>query len=104
MSITPVPSSIRDVLAPAAASSGNGDASWLAKWCTREYAPSAPTSSAATVRSTDCSSASEAVRTSEYGDGDQWPKLRNPIFFIPVSTVLPWGCSAEAEAERGQLL
>jgi hypothetical protein len=35
MSITPVPISIRLVRAPMAASSGNGEASWLAKWCTR---------------------------------------------------------------------
>src|SRR4028118_822114 len=47
MSIAPVPISIRLVLAPIAASSGNGEASWRAKWCTRKYAPSAPTSSAA---------------------------------------------------------
>ena len=71
MSITPVPSSIRLVFAPAAASSGNGEASWRAKWCTRKYAPSAPTSSAATARSIDWSSTSEADRVCECGDGVQ---------------------------------
>ena len=71
MSITAVPISIRLVRAPTAASSGNGEASWRAKWCTRKYAPSAPTSSAATASSMDCSRASEAVRTSECGDGVQ---------------------------------
>ena len=71
MSITPVPISIRLVRAPTAASSGNGEASWLAKWCTRKYAPSAPSSSAATARSIDCSSTSEAERVCEWGEGDQ---------------------------------
>ena len=72
----------RLVRAPTAASSGNGEPSWRAKWCTRKYAPSAPSSSAATASSIDWSRASDAVRTSEYGDSDQWPKDRNPIFFI----------------------
>ena len=84
MSITPVPISMRLVRAPTAASSGNGEASWRAKWCTRKYAPSAPSSSAATARSTDWSSASEAVRTWECGDGVQWPKFRKPMFFFMV--------------------
>ena len=42
-----------------AASSGNGEASWRAKWWTRKYAPSAPSSSAATASSIDWSSASD---------------------------------------------
>ena len=63
MSITAVPSSIRLVRAPAAASSGNGEASCWAKWCTRKYAPSAPASSAATASSIDCSRASAPERT-----------------------------------------
>src|SRR6185369_815080 len=85
MSMTAVPISMRLVLAPLAASSGNGEASWRAKWCTRKYAPSAPTSSAATARSIDCSSASDALRVPECGDGDQWPKERKPIFFIALT-------------------
>ncbi len=36
ISITAVPISIRDVRAPTAASSGNGDPSCRAKWCTPE--------------------------------------------------------------------
>ena len=82
MSMTPVPISIRLVRAPIAASSGNGEASWRAKWCTRKYAPSAPSSSAATARSIDCSSASAAERVCDCGDGVQWPNDRNPIFFM----------------------
>jgi hypothetical protein len=35
MSITPVPISMRRVRAPIAASSGKGEDSWRAKWCTR---------------------------------------------------------------------
>src|SRR6185312_16042575 len=72
--------------APAAASSGKGEASWLAKWCTRKYAPSAPSSSAATASSMDCSRASAPVRVCEPGDCDQCPNERNPIFFIPHAT------------------
>ncbi len=45
MSMTVVPISMRLVLAPTAASSGNGEPSWRAKWCTRKYSPSAPNSS-----------------------------------------------------------
>ena len=30
----------------------------------------------------DCSSVSEAERVCECDDGDQWPKDRNPIFFM----------------------
>src|SRR3954451_4135805 len=86
MSITPVPISIRLVLAPMAASSGKGEASWRAKWWTRKYAPSTPISSAATERSIDCNSASEADRVLECGDGDQCPNDRNPIFFMPGAT------------------
>src|SRR5687768_15421435 len=86
MSITPVPISSRLVFAPMAASRGNGEESWDAKWCTRKYAPSAPTSSAATARSIDWTSASEAERTWECGDGDQWPNERNPIFFMASET------------------
>jgi hypothetical protein len=36
MSMTAVPSSIRLVFAPIAASSGSGDASWRAKWWMRK--------------------------------------------------------------------
>src|SRR3954454_7416269 len=98
MSITPVPISIRLVRAPMAASSGNGLDSWRAKWCTRKYAPSAPSSSAATARSMDCSSASEAERVFECGDGDQWPNDRNPMCFMAPSCRPPQptagkGCS-----------
>ena len=82
MSITPVPISIVLVLAPTAASSGNGEESWLAKWCTRKYAPSAPSSSAATARSMDCSRTSEAERVCECGEGVQWPNDRNPMRFM----------------------
>src|SRR5687767_6643812 len=84
MSITPVPISIRLVRAPTAASSGKGEASCRAKWCTRKYAPSAPSSSAATASSIDCRSASDADRVLECGEGVQWPKDRKPIFFTPV--------------------
>jgi HAD superfamily hydrolase (TIGR01549 family) len=48
MSITAVPISIRLVRAPMAASRGNGEANWGAKWWTRTNAPSIPISSAAT--------------------------------------------------------
>src|SRR5215470_2654669 len=86
MSMTAVPISIRLVRAPTAASSGNGDPSCRAKWCTRKYAPSAPSSSAATARSTDCSSASDADRVSEPGDDDQCPNDKKPILFTSAST------------------
>src|SRR5580693_8954282 len=86
MSMTAVPISIRLVRAPTAASSGNGDPSCLAKWCTRKYAPSAPSSSAATARSIDCRSASDADRVFEPGDDDQCPNDRKPIFFTSAST------------------
>jgi hypothetical protein len=36
MSMTAVPISILLVRAPTAARSGNGEPSWLAKWCTRK--------------------------------------------------------------------
>src|ERR1700687_5700140 len=84
--MTAVPISIRLVRAPIAASSGNGDPSCLAKWCTRKYAPSAPNSSAATARSIDCSNASDADRVREPGDDDQCPNDRKPIFFTSAST------------------
>src|ERR1700736_2713875 len=86
MSMTAVPISIRLVRAPTAASSGNGDPSCLAKWCTRKYAPSAPSSSAATARSIDCSNASDADRAREPGDDDQCPNDKKPIFFTSAST------------------
>src|SRR5215471_5830941 len=86
MSMTAVPISIRLVRAPIAASSGNGDPSCLAKWCTRKYAPSAPSSSAATARSIDCCNASDADRVCEPGDDDQYPNDRKPIFFTRAST------------------
>src|ERR1700723_4134738 len=84
--MTSVPISIRLVRAPTAASSGNGDPSWFAKWCTRKYAPSAPSSSAATARSIDCSNASDPDRVCEPGDDDQCPNDKNPIFFTRAST------------------
>src|SRR3954462_7103176 len=34
----------------------------------------------------DCSSASDADRVCECGEGDQWPKDRNPMFFMPATT------------------
>ncbi len=79
MSITPVPISIRLVAVPIAASSGNGEASWRAKWWTRKKAPSIPISSAATASSTDCLSASPPVCVCEPWPRDQWPKLRKPM-------------------------
>src|SRR6478609_2465865 len=82
MSMTAVPISMLDVRAPTAASSGNGDPSWRAKWCTRKYAPSAPSSSAATARSMDCRSASAPERVCDCDEGVQWPKERKPIFFM----------------------
>src|SRR5688500_13722843 len=99
MSMTPVPISIRLVRAPIAASSGKGEASWRAKWWTRKYAPSAPSSSAATARSIDCSSASEAERTADCGESVQWPKFRNPIFFMTGSPLNHSRCSRGLDAE-----
>src|SRR4029450_9646878 len=84
MSITAVPISIERVRAPTAASSGNGEPSWRAKWWTRKYAPSAPSSSAATARSMDCRSVSAAERVRDWGEGDQCPNERKPIFFMRV--------------------
>src|SRR3954453_22033328 len=81
MSITAVPISILDVRAPIAARSGKGDASCLAKWWTRKYAPLAPTSSAATASSSDWFSASAADRTVDDCEADQCPNERKPIFF-----------------------
>src|SRR5258708_31547681 len=98
MSMTAVPISIRLVRAPIAASSGNGDPSCLAKWCTRKYAPSAPISSAATARSIDCSSASDADCVCEPGDDDQCPNDRKPIFFTSGSTRAAWAAFLAAEA------
>src|SRR5271169_1435194 len=83
--MTAVPISIRLVLAPTAASNGNGELSWRAKWCTRKYAPSAPNCSAATASSMDCNSASDADRVCDCGEGVQWPNDRKPIFFILFS-------------------
>src|SRR3954447_13369640 len=78
MSITPVPISIRLVRAPIAASSGNGDASWRAKWCTRTNAPSMPISSAASASSMVWRSASAAVFVMP-PPGCQWPNERKPM-------------------------
>src|SRR5918995_4665445 len=86
MSTTAVPISIRLVLAPIAASSGNGEDNWRAKWCTLKYAPSAPSSSATTESSMDCRRASDADRVCEDGDGVQWPNDRKPIFFMTHPT------------------
>src|ERR1700757_4125787 len=83
MSMTPVPISIRLVLTPIAASSGNGDESWRAKWWTRTKAPSIPISSAATASSTVWRSASPPVRVSP-PPGCHAPKERKPILFLPV--------------------
>src|SRR3954453_7535230 len=79
MSITAVPISMRLVGAPIAASSGNGEASWRAKWWTRTYAPSSPSSSAASASSIVCTSASRAVLVWESGAACQWPNERKPI-------------------------
>ena len=37
---------------------------------------------AATARSIDCNSASDADRVCDCGEGVQWPKERKPIFFM----------------------
>lgn len=71
MSITPVPISIFEVRAPMAESSGNGLPACCAKWCTRKYAPSTPSSSAATARSMDWCRKSAPDRVFECGLGDQ---------------------------------
>jgi hypothetical protein len=81
MSITPVPISIRVVLTPIAASSGNGDESWRAKWWMRTNAPSIPISSAAIASSTVCRSASPPVWVSP-PPGCQAPNERKPILFL----------------------
>ena len=52
--MTPVPTSIREVRAAMAVSSGIGDAACRAKWCTRTYAPLTPISSAPSAISTVC--------------------------------------------------
>ena len=83
MSITAVPISIRLVRAPIAASSGNGEASWRAKWWTRTNAPSIPISSAAIASSTVCCSASPPVWVSP-PPGCQAPNERKPIFLRRV--------------------
>src|SRR4051794_1389226 len=80
MSITPVPISIRLVLTPIAARTGNGEASWRAKWWTRTNAPSIPISSAATASSTVWWSASPPVWVSP-PPGCQAPNERKPILF-----------------------
>src|ERR1700749_1576676 len=84
MSITPMPISIRLVLTPIAARSGNGEESWRAKWCTRTNAPSMPISSAATASSTVWCSASAPVRVSP-PPGCQAPKERKPILLRGVN-------------------
>ena len=92
MSITAVPISIVRVRAPMAASSGKGEPSCRAKWCTRKYAPSAPNSSAATASSMDWSSESAAERTCEPYESVQCPNDKNPIFFngaYPQPIVIP---------------
>src|SRR5690349_8774531 len=87
MSITPVPISIRLVLTPIAASSGNGEASCRAKWWTRTNAPSMPSSSAATASSTVWWRASLPVWVSP-PPGCQAPNDRNPMRFgCFISTV-----------------
>src|SRR3712207_4300997 len=43
----------------------------------------------------DCSSASAAVRVCECGDGVQWPKDRNPMFFTPGATTR--GCRSSRQ-------
>src|SRR5687767_9910119 len=109
MSMTAVPISIFIVRALTAARSGNGEPSWRAKGCTRKDAPFRPSSSAATANSIDCRRASEAVRTSEYGTGVQWPKDRNPILFTQGTseTGMPQliglgGCADTEHARLGQ--
>src|SRR5262249_1042964 len=67
MSMTAVPISMRLVLAPQAASSGNGELSWRAEGWARKKAPSAPRSSAATASSIDCSRAADAVPAFAWG-------------------------------------
>src|SRR5580698_6280751 len=96
MSMTPVPISILEVLAPMAASSGNGLAAWRAKWWTRKYAPSNPSSSAATARSMDWRRKSLAERACEPGVSDQWPNERKPIFFTRRSVDVPDAAASAA--------
>jgi hypothetical protein len=38
---------------------------------------------------------SDAERTCECGESVQWPKLRNPIFFMTGSTLNHRGCSRD---------
>src|ERR1700751_3320689 len=88
MSITPVPISIRLVETPIAASSGEGEESWRAKWWTRTNAPSMPISSAATASSTVWRNASAPVCVAP-PPGCQAPNERKPIFFaIPQYNVI----------------
>src|SRR3954454_18735213 len=101
MSMTPVPTSFRLVHAASAASNGNGDASWRAKWCTRTKAPSRPSSSAATASSTLCRSASRPVRTCEPGMACQCPKDRNPIRFSTNGTSRSSRVQEHRRAGRG---
>src|SRR5580704_12214314 len=86
MSITAVSITKIQEIAPMAARNGKGEASWLAKWCTLTYAPSPPSSSAATARSIDCSSASDAELVCDCADGFQCPNERNPMLFMTWST------------------
>jgi len=51
----------------------------------RDYAPSTPSSSAATASSIDCSSGSDADRTCEPYESVQCPNDKNPIFFKDAS-------------------
>ena len=100
---TAVPISMRLVRAPIAASRGNGDASWRAKWCTRTNAPSRPISSAATASSTVCASASRAVRVRDHSACCQWPKERKPMRFLGVDSAgaVMSAIEAESRCRRG---
>src|SRR5215468_3087525 len=100
MSMTPVPISIRLVLTPIAARSGNGEASCRAKWWTRTNAPSIPISSAATASSTVWLSASPPVCVSPTR-GCQAPNERKPIFLGAV-IVEPPGRPALLQHRRGR--
>src|SRR5581483_6355903 len=80
MSITPVPISMRPVLTPIAARSGNGAESCRPKWWTRTNAPSMPISSAAIASSTVWRRASPAFRAAPPA-GCQAPNERNPMRF-----------------------
>src|SRR6478752_2575831 len=102
MSMTAVPISTRFVRAPIAARSGNGEASCWAKWWTRKYAPSAPRSSTASASSIDWMSASDPDRTCEYGEADQCPNERKPIFFTPGFYGWRGPCRAISDRAIGQ--